>query len=137
MSNGRVVEEGSYDSLVAQKGAFHALVNHQLLAGEDRPQDFSRKFSPSHSHSRLLEPPPAETPIFISPNASDLHVSGNSDSLEKGDIAPALPRAESRNLWVRLWGYVQKERYWFLGGSLAALVVSVSFLAFSYRPLPS
>ncbi|KDQ08496.1 hypothetical protein BOTBODRAFT_179848 [Botryobasidium botryosum FD-172 SS1] len=127
MSEGRIVEEGTYDSLVAQEGAFQALVNHQLSVGDDSPPSRAPPV-PTAPSIRPDLPDASHTDIrTMTSTMQSTLVNASNDSLEKGEIVPPLRREDSQNMWIRLWGYLQKQRYWFLGGSVAALIVGGSF----------
>ncbi|CAE6474644.1 unnamed protein product [Rhizoctonia solani] len=121
MSNGKVVEEGTYQELMALGGVFSNLVKHQISATQPSSQ------KPETSGTERVAPPTlSASPRLIKcrPDSDGSTVATDPETLERGEPIEKDAAGSLSSRFVRM---LAKYSFWIVGGIFGGLAIGASF----------
>ncbi|KEP51643.1 ABC family B (MDR/TAP),protein [Rhizoctonia solani 123E] len=121
MSNGKVVEQGTYQELMALGGVFSALVKHQTSAAQPVGQE------PKSSENQDTIPATSFTlPQLVKsrPDSDASTVAVPPEALESGDAGEAKTPGSLSRRFIRL---LSRYSFWIMGGVVGGMAIGASF----------
>ncbi|CAE6441720.1 unnamed protein product [Rhizoctonia solani] len=121
MSNGKVVEQGTYEELMALGGVFSGLVKHQISATQPVSQE------PKSSDEQDTEKPVSFTlPRIVKsrPESDASTVAPLPEALERGDATEAKAPGGILSRFIQL---LSKYSFWIVGGIIGGMAVGASY----------
>ncbi|CUA75232.1 phosphate-transporting ATPase [Rhizoctonia solani] len=121
MSNGKVVEQGTYEELMALGGVFSGLVKHQMSATQPVSQE------PQKPSEQDTEKPVSFTlpqTVKSRPESDASTVTALPEALERGDAAEAKAPGGILSRFIQL---LSKYSFWIVGGIIGGMAIGASY----------